>query len=179
MSAANKVTVSPNMKRLDNIDAMLRSVGSESNRLIKEVVARQEMTSSMSATGSNPVEVAWHDFESRATSALGFHDLGWKSEFERQVGFREGVLKVWNQRGKVPHGFMHLCDMIKKASPEKAKKARVGQDEKDAIAALHAEGKTVQEMREAMHERFGDRRDYLNEGPILGIMNRAGLKAKR
>ncbi len=84
-----------------------------------------------------------------------------------------------NQRGSVPHGYFHLCDMLKPAERKKAKKVRVEQDEKDAVRALHAEGKSVKEMRQIMHERFGERRDYLNDGPILGILQREGLKAKR
>jgi hypothetical protein len=179
MVTATKTAISPNMKRFNNMDSMLRAIGSESNKLIREVKAREAMTSAMSKPSANLTEVPWRDFEVRAIEAVGFDSMGWKGEVERQLSLREGTLKIFNQRGKVPYGYMVLCDMIKATTPEKADRLGWGDDEKAALHEFHAAGKTVAQIRKAMNERFGDRRDYLADGPVLGALKREGLTAKR
>ncbi len=165
-----------NSKRMDNIESLIRTITGESNRLIKEVKLRSQASSLN--TSETPSDVPWREFEARATQALGFSDLGWKAEFERQTGLREGVLKICNQKAMVPLGYMYLCDMLKPTKLEK-QKARVQADEKDMVFLLHSQGKTVAQMRKIMNDNFGDRRDYLADGPILGILHRLGLKANK
>ncbi len=165
---------------VDQIDGLIRSVHSEAVKLIKENDARiKNGVTTAVASGFVP----WADFETEATSRLGFSSLGWKQEFERQIALTEGALTKWFRKGEVPLGFFNLCSIIvtaRSVSVPTPKKTRWSDEENVALRELHAlHGQDTAPIRAGMQKRFGNRRDYTKKGTIYGQMNRLGLSVSR
>ncbi len=157
------------------VDKALPALGNLINKLIKDNEVHGMMLTDSTVQDEY---VPWKKFEAEAKKRLSIsNDLGWKLEFERQCEFNEGVLKKWNhKKGMVPIGMFMMCSLLKPATSEKKSRVKWSAEENDYLVELHNKGMRGKALRLALQDRFGDRRDYMNDGPVFGQMRRLGLR---